>query len=154
MGRAGRAALVAAAGLFCARAVAAQASDGIPLRRTTVTVIDHLGSSQQEETIAVYFAGVLTGTLHVDAGHPDDSFTATVPLQPHLGFTLCGKLLKREPTGALSTHPIDNGGVLEGYGGATLAALTLGDVLFTLEDEAGQGLATVQQGPACTAAIS
>ena len=152
MGRPGRAALVAAAGLLLAGSAAAQ--DAPNLRRTTVTVIDHLGSAQQEETIAVYFAGVLAGTLHVDTGHPDDSFTAAVPLQPRLGFTLCGKLLKREPSGSLSTHPIDNGGVLEGYAGATLAALTLGDVLFTLEDEAGQGAATVQQGPACTAAIS
>ncbi len=152
MGRAGRAALVAAAGSLLAGPVAAQG--GPNLRRTTVTVIDHLGSSQQEETIAVYFAGVLTGTLHVDSNHPDDSFTATVPSQPQLGFTLCGKLLKREANGSLSTHPIDNGGVLEGYEGATLAALTLGDVLFTLEDEAGHGTGTVQQGPACTAAIS
>ena len=152
MRRAGRAALVAAAGLSLAGPAAAQ--NGPTLRRTTVTVIDHLGSAQQEETIAVYFAGVLSGTLHVDANHPDDSFTVTVPSQPQLGFTLCGKLLKREPNGGLSTHPIDNGGVLEGYEGATLAALTLGDVLFTLEDEAGQGTGTVQQGPACTAAIS
>ncbi len=154
MRRAGRVALGAAAGLLLAGPLAAQGLDAPNLRRTTVTVVDHLGLAQQDETIAVYFAGVLAGTLHVDQNHPNDSFVATVPLQPRLGFTLCGKLVKREPDGALSTHPIDNGGVLEGYEGATLAALTLGDVLFTLEDEAGQASHTVQQGPACTAAIS
>ncbi len=150
MGAAGRAAFVAAAGFL----LSAQAPEGPNLRRTTVTVVDHLGTAQQEETIAVYFAGVLAGTLHVDSNHPDDSFTASVPLQPKLGFTLCGKLLKREPGGELSTHPIDNGGTLEGYAGATLAALTLGDVLFTLDDEAARGTYTVSQGPACTAAVS
>ena len=154
MRRSGRAALVAAAGVFLAWPAAAQTPPGPNLRKTTVTVIDHLGAAQQEETIAVYFAGVLAGTLHVDAAHPDDSFVATVPAQDHLGFTLCGKLLKREAGGAFSTHPIDNGGTLEGYDGATLAALTLGDVLFTLQDEAEHGTSQVHQGPACTAAIS
>ena len=150
MRRAGRAALGAAAGLlFMAQVPAAQ-----ELRRTTVTVTDHLGSDQEEETIAVYFAGVLAGTLHVDASHPDDSFIATVPLRAKLGFTLCGKLLKREPNGSLSIHPIDNGGMLEGYEGATLVALTLRDVLFTLENEADSTGSTVQQGPACSAAVS
>lgn len=150
MCRTGRAALVAAAGLL----LIAQAPAAPEVRRTTVTVIDHLGSAQAEETIAVYFAGVLIGTLHVDPGHPDDSFIASVPLRPKLGFTLCGKLLKREADSSLSTHPIDNGGTLEGYEGATLAALTLGDVLFTLENEADPGSSTVQQGPACSAAVS
>ena len=148
MRRAGRAALVAAAGFCFAGPVLAQSG------RTTVTVIDHLGTFQKDETIAVYFAGVLAGTLHVDADHPDDSFTATVPLRSQLGFTLCGKLLKRDPDGTVSTHPIDNGGTLEGYEGATLAALTLGDVLFTLENEADSRTSTVQRGPACTAAVS
>ena len=124
------------------------------MRRATVTVSDHLGLGQQEETIAVYFAGVLGGTVHVDAAHPDDSFTATVQDQGTLGFTMCGKLLKREPDGSLSTHPIDNGGTLSGYAGATLDAITLGDVLFTLQDTAGGAQTTVQRGPACTAAVS
>ncbi len=149
----GRAALVAA-GMALAGNAAAQPPPGPSLRRTTVTVIDHLGSEQQEETIAVYFAGVLAGTLHVYVGHPDDSFVATIPLQSQLGFTLCGKLLKQGANGAPSTHPIDNGGTLDGYDNARLAALTLGDVLFTLEDETDRAVATVHQGPACTAAIS
>jgi hypothetical protein len=154
MGRTGRAALVAAAGLFLAGGLHAQSAPGTNLRRTTVTVIDRLGLGQQEETIAVYFAGVLAGTLHVDAAHPDDSFIATIPLQDKLGFTLCGKLMRREADGSLTPHPIDNGGTLAGYEGARLAALTMGDVLFSLEDEAGQAESTVQQGPACTAAVS
>ena len=122
--------------------------------RTTVTVSDHLSEGQQEETIAVYFAGVLAGTLHVAPGKPDDSFTATVPDQDHLGYTLCGKLLRRDEDGALTPHPIDNGGVLVGYAGKTLMAITLGDVLFSLQSEAADVTSTVQPGPACTAAVS
>ena len=153
MRRSGCAALVAAAGLLSG-AVAAQPTATPTLRRTTVTVVDQLGVDQQEEVIAVYFAGVLAGTLHVDPAHASDSFTATVPLQAELGFTLCGKLVKREKDGTLSTHPIDNGGVLSDYERASLAAVTLGDVLFTLHDEAERSAATVRAGPACTAAIS
>ena len=122
--------------------------------RTTVTVSDHLSVGQQEETIAVYFAGVLAGTLHVAPGKPDDSFTATVPDRDHLGYTLCGKLLRRDADGALTPHPIDNGGVLRGYAGQTLMAITLGDVLFSLQSEDADVSSTVQPGPACTAAVS
>ena len=116
--------------------------------------MDHLSPGQQEEVIAVYFAGVLAGTLHVSSGKPDDSFTATVPDRDHLGYTLCGKLMRREADGSLSSHPIDNGGVLRAYRGQTLAATTLGDVLFSLESQAPEVVSTVQQGPACTAAVS
>ena len=154
MRRTGRAALVAAAGLFLAATAHAQDTSGPTLRRTSVTVLDHLSQGQQEETIAVYFAGVLAGTVHIDATHPDDSFVATVPAQAKLGFTLCGRLIRREADGSLSTHLIDNGGTLEGYEGAKLAALTLGDVVFTLQDEAQQAEVTARAGPACTAAVS
>ena len=154
MRRTGRVALVAAVGLVLAVSARAQDSTGPNLRRTTVTVIDHLSQGQQEETIAVYFAGVLAGSVHIDANHPDDSFTVTVPLQARLGFALCGRLVRREADGSLSTHPIDNGGVLEGYEGAKLAALTLGDVVFTLQDEAEHAAITARAGPACTAAVS
>ena len=124
------------------------------VHRTTVTVSDHLSEGQEEETIAVYFAGVLAGTLHVNISKPDDSFTATIPDRDHLAFTLCGKLMKRGPDGALATHQIDNGGVLKGYSNQTLLATTLGDVLFSLQSEDPEVLTTVQPGPACTAAVS
>ena len=141
-------------GVLTCGPAAAQTAPDTPLRRTTITVNDHLGFGQREETIAVFFAGVLAGTLHVDAAHPNDSFTATVPLRPRLGFSLCGKLLRDGSDGSDPNHPIDNGGVLEDYDGASFAALTLGDVLFTLSDESGRAQATVQQGPACNAAVS
>ena len=119
-----------------------------------MTVEDHLGADQQEETIAVYLAGVLAGTLHVDAEHPDDSFVARVPAMATLPFALCGKLLRREADGTVSTHPIDNGGTLTGYEGGIWAAVTLGDVVFTLKDDAGQGLDSPSRNPACSAAVS
>ena len=97
---------------------------------------------------------MLAGTLHVSPGKPDDSFTATIPDRDHLGYTLCGKLMKREPDGSLSSHPIDNGGVLKGYGSQTLMATTLGDVLFSLQSEDPAVTSTVQPGPACSAAVS
>ena len=124
------------------------------LHRTTVTVSDHLSEGQEEETIAVYFAGVLTGTLHVTTAKPDDSFTATIPDRDHLAFTLCGKLMKRGPDGTLAPHQIDNGGVVKGYASQTLMATTLGDVLFSLQSEDSAVITTVQPGPACTAAVS
>ena len=148
MSRAGRAALVAAAGLLLAGSAVAQA------RRATITVVDHLGAGQQEETIAVYFAGVLAGTLHVDPSHLDDSFVVTVPVLDRLPFALCGKLLRREADGGVSTHPIDNGGTLTGYDGGTWAAMTLGDVVFSLQDDRGQGDSAVSAAPACSAAVS
>lgn len=148
MTRAGRVALVAAAGLLFAGSVAAQT------RGATITVIDHLGAGQQEETIAVYFAGVLAGTLHVDASHLDDSFVVTAPVLDRLPFALCGKLLRREANGSVSTHPIDNGGTLTGYDGGTWAAMTLGDVAFTLQDDGGRGDSTLSAAPACNAAVS
>jgi hypothetical protein len=149
MRRTGRAALVAAAGVLLSPVAGGQESP-----HTTVTVVDHLSTGQQEETIAVYFAGVLAGTLHVDASKPDDQFVAMVPARDHIGYTLCGKLLRREADGSLSTHPIDNGGVLAGYAGHTLAATTLHDVLFSLEDLQGDAGSTVRPGPSCTAAVS
>ena len=149
MERAGRVALAAAAGLLLAAPGFAQS-----LRRTTITVSDHLSAGQQDETIAVYLGGVLAGTLRVDAAHEDDRFTATVPLAERLPFALCGKLLRREADGSVSTHVIDNGGTLEGYEDGTWAAITLGDVAFTLEDENGRGESTYSAAPACSAAVS
>jgi hypothetical protein len=146
---AGRAALVAAAGFFLAGLAQAQ-----PASKATLTVVDHLSVGQQEETIAVYLAGFLAGTLHVDSAHPDDSFQAQVPAMPTLPFALCGKLLRRESDGTISSHPIDNGGNLTGYVGGTWAATTMGDVVFTLQDASGQGDSTVSAAPACSAAVS
>ena len=147
--RAGRAALVAAAALLLAGAACAQG-----VRRATITVVDHLSAGQQEETIAVYLAGVLAGTLHVDASHMDDSIVATVPVLDQLPFALCGKLVRRERDGGVTDHVIDNGGTLTGYEGGTWAAITLGDVAFTLQDEGGQGDSTYSAAPACSAAVS
>ena len=149
MTRASRVALVAAAGLLLADGAGAQQQ-----HRAMLTVADHLSAGQQEETIAVYLAGVLAGTLHVDASHMDDSFTATVPAMDKLPFTLCGKLLRRERDGSISNHPIDNGGTLTRYEGGTWAAITLGDVAFTLQDDSGHGDSTFSPAPACSAAVS
>ena len=146
---AGRVALVAAAGLLLAGPIGAQT-----VRRATITVADHLSAGQQEETIAVYLAGVLAGTLHVDASHMDDSFTATAPAMDNLPFALCGKLLRHQPDGSVSTHSIDNGGTLTGWQNGTWAAVTLGDVAFTLEDDSGKGDSTYSAAPACSAAVS
>lgn len=149
MARSGRVALVAAAG--CLVSCLASAQTG---QRAVLTVADHLGADQQEETIAVYFAGVLAGTLHVDPSHPDDRFMATVPAMDRLPFTLCGKLVRREADGTTTTHPIDNGGTLAGYEGGVWDATTIGDVLFSLHDETGLGEDTHSAGPACSAAVS
>ena len=154
MTSAGRAAFAAAAGLLLAGMAHAQTVSEPTLRRTTVKVVDHLGNDQQEESIAVYFAGALAGTLHVSPDHPDDSFSASVPVLAELNFALCGKLLKRRPDGGISTHLIDNGGRVESYNDSQLYALTLGDILFTLQDETGRAISTVRQGPACSAAVS
>ena len=142
-------ALFAAAGLLLAGLASAQ-----PVRKASLTVVDHLSAGQQEETIAVYLAGVLAGTLHVDPAHPDDSFEAQVPAMDNLPFSLCGKLLRRERDGSVSSHTIDNGGMLTGYEGGTWAAITLGDVVFTLEEDGGRGNSTVSAAPACSAAVS
>jgi hypothetical protein len=149
MGNSGRAVLVAAAGAFLASAALAQ-----PYRRAHITVVDHLSAGQQEETIAVYLGGVIAGTLHIDSEHPDDSFTADVPAMPRLPFALCGKLLRADEDGAVTIHPIDNGGTLTDFDGGSWAAITLGDVMFTLRDESGKGDSTVNPGPACSAAVS
>jgi hypothetical protein len=148
MKRPGRAALVAAAGFLLASA------GPIKAETASVTVVDQLSAGQQEETIAVYFAGRLAGTVHIDAAHPVDQFTATVEQMPHMPYTLCGRLLKREADGSVSTHPIDNGGVLGDIAGRTLFANTLGDKLFSLEGSEGAATGEVQSGPACVAATS
>jgi hypothetical protein len=146
MGRAGRVALVAAAGVVLA--VAAQAE------QESVTVVDKLSQGQKEETIAVYFAGRLAGTVHIDTAHPVDQFTATIPRLDRTPYTLCGKLIKQEPDGTESVHPIDNGGVLGDVAGRTLYANTINDVLFSLEGSEGPRSGEVRPGPACSAAIS
>ena len=148
MKRPGRAALVAAAGVFLATTVPSRAET------TTVTIVDQLSQDQQEETIAVYLAGRLSGTLHIDAAHPVDQFTATIEQAPHISYTLCGQLLKREADGSISTHPIDNGGRLGDIAGRTLFANTLGDKLFSLEGSEGAATGEVLAGPACAAATS
>ena len=124
MMRSGRVALVAAVGLLAARASAETAS---------VTVVDRLSVGQQEETIAVYFAGHLAGTVHIDTAHPEDEFTATIERAPNTTYALCGRLLRREADGSISTHRIDNGGVLGDVAGRTLFANILNDKLFSLE---------------------
>ncbi len=143
----GRAALVAAAGWFLSAAAALAAP-------ATVTVIDRLSSGQQEETIGVYFDGRPVGTLHITTDHPADSFTATLDSVQHLNYTLCGTLKRLGPGGEIVTHRIDNSGSLGDVGGHTLAATTLGDVLFSLEDTQGGAPGQVHPGPACAAAVS
>ena len=86
--------------------------------------------------------------------HPNDSFVATVPLAERLPFTLCGKLLRQEADGSVSTHPIDNGGMLTNYADARLDALTIRDVIFSFADPAGQAEIAPAPGPACSAAVS
>ena len=152
MARAGHAVFVAGA-LLASMLPAAPCRAQAP-QQVTVTVADHLGAGQQEETITVYFDGVAAGTLHVDQTHLSDQLQADLPAQPSIGFTLCGRLLRRESDGSVSTHPIDNGGVLTGYAGASLAAVTLGDVLFALQDDRGRATTDVRPGPSCTAAMS
>jgi hypothetical protein len=147
MTRPGRAALVAAAGLFLAATAHADT--------VSVTVVDRLSAGQQEETIAVYFSGHFAGTVHIDPDHPDDSFTATIERAPETPYTLCGRLLRREADGRISVHPIDNTGVLRDVAGQTLYANTLGDVLFSLQTaEGGTAPSDVRPGPACDAIIA
>ncbi len=148
MKRPGRAALVAAAGFLLAAATPTRAET------VSVTVMDHLSEGQQEETITVYFAGQRAGTVHIDTDHPDDQFTATIERMAHTPYTLCGQLLKREADGSVSTHRIDNGGMLGDIAGRTLFANTLGDVLFSLEGTEGAATGEVRKGPACDSVIS
>ena len=152
MARAGHAAFLA--GVLLAPMLPAASCQAQAPQLATVTVADHLGAGQQEETITVYFDGVAAGTLHVDPARPNDQLQANLPVQPSIGFTLCGRLLRRESDGSVSTHPIDNGGVLTGYAGASLAAVTLGDVLFALQDDKGRATTDIRPGPSCTAAVS
>jgi hypothetical protein len=147
MRRPGRAALVAAAGCFLASAA-------LKAETVSVTVIDKLSEGQVEETIAVFFAGHLAGTLHIDTNHPEDQFTASIERAPHTQYTLCGRLLRQEPDGSISTHPIDNGGLLGDIAGRTLFANTHADKLFSLEGSEGAATGEVQAGPACAAATS
>ncbi|MEJ1976566.1 MAG: hypothetical protein WDN49_11140 [Acetobacteraceae bacterium] len=64
---------------------------------TTVTVTDMLSPGQQEETIGVYFAGRLAGTLHIDTAHPSDSFTTSIEPAARTDYALCGRLLRAGP---------------------------------------------------------
>ena len=122
---------------------------------SAVTVIDHLSAGQQEETIAVFFAGHLAGTLHIDQAHPDDTFTAALDGAGRIHYTLCGLLRRREPDGTVSEHRIDNGGELDAVSGGSYAALTLDDKLFALVDAVtGMGAQSLTPGPACAAAVS
>jgi hypothetical protein len=147
MMRTGRAALVAAAGWLLPFAAA-------HAEPVTVTVLDELSTGQQEETIGVYFAGRLAGTLHISAAHPLDSFTTTIDHTQHLDYTLCGTLLRLGPGGEVVTHRIDNSGTLGDVAGRTLAAITLNNVLFALEDTKSAPVGQVHPGPACAAAVS
>lgn len=148
MKRPGRAALVAAAGFLLASATPTWAE------LVSVTVVDRLSEGQQEETIAVYFAGHLAGTVHVDPDHPDDEFTAHIERDSQTSYTLCGRLLKREPDGRIAIYPIDNGGMLGDIAGRTLFANTKGDVIFSLEGSEGAATGQVLPGPACAPATS
>ena len=118
----------------------------------SVTVVDRLSQGQQEETIAVYFTGKLAGTVHIDAGHPEDQFTATIERSAHVPYTLCGRLVSLEADGRTTIHPIDNGGLLGDVAGRTLYANTLGNVLFSLQDSDSVG--QVSPGPACDAVVA
>ena len=130
-------------------------SAAIHAQTAAVTVVDHLSAGQQEETIAVFFAGHLAGTLHIDQSHPEDSFTASLDGAGHIHYTLCGLLRRAAPDGVISEHRIDNGGELDATSGGHYAALTLDDRLFALVDaDTGDGALNLTPGPACAAAIS
>lgn len=120
----------------------------------SVTVQDRLSIGQQEETIAVFFAGRLVGTLHVGPDHATDSFTAPLNAFGIVDYTLCGRLLRRDQDGSISVHPIDNSGRLRTAAGHSLSAFTQGDVLFRLQDDDTGDQGTVTPGPACSAAVS
>lgn len=147
MRRPGRAALVAAAGWLLP--IAAARAEPV-----TVTVFDRLSAGQQEETIGVYFAGRLAGTLHIDTEHPSDSFITTIDHSQRLDYTLCGTLLRRGAGGEVVTDRIDNSGTLGDVAGRTLGAINLNNVLFALEDLQGAPPGEVHAGPACAAAVS
>ena len=148
MRRSGRVALVAAAGFLLAALASASAET------TSVTVIDRLSDGQLEETIAVYFAGRLAGTVHIDKTHPEDQFTATIERMAHTPYTLCGKLVRQEADGSQTVHPIDNSGLLGDVSGRTLFANTIGNVLFSLEGTEGGATGEIRPGPACSAAVA
>ena len=116
-----------------------------------ITITDHLSAGQVEETLAVFLAGQLAGTLNVDASHPDDAFTAGVSGE-RVGYALCGLLRRQQAGGTVTNHRIDNGGTLLVRPGGYYAALTLNDVTFGLTDE--DGGRDIIPGPACTAVVS
>ena len=148
MRRSGRAALVAAAGVLLAATLPAGAET------TSVTVVDRLSEGQKEETITVYFAGRMAGTVHIDSAHPEDQFTATIERMDHTPYTLCGKLVRQEADGSETVHPIDNSGLLGDVAGRTLFANTIGNVLFSLQGTEGGASGEVRPGPACAAAVA
>ena len=134
--------------------IAAGLVGGLPAHALDITVADRLSPGQQEETIAVFFSGVLMGTLHVGPGTPSDSFVAPVSVLGSVSYTLCGKLLRREADGSVSSHSIDNGGRLRTAPGHTLDAVTRGDVLFLLQDSETGEEGEITPGPVCSAAVS
>ena len=146
MRRSRRVALLVAAGwLLAVFPVPVRAQDA------GVTFLDELGEGQVDEIIAVWTEGRLLGTLHVSPDHPHDSFTA--PVEPGvLSYSLCGILRRRGANGMSSSHVIDNGGRVAVRPGLMLRAMTMGDVVFSLEADGVPS--EIGDTQVCPAAIS
>ena len=87
----------------------------------SVTIVDQLSAGQQEENDCGLSRRHAGGDAAYRRRSPDRSVhCGRMSGPPHLHYTLCGRLLRRELDGSVSTHRIDNGGVLGGRGGADL----------------------------------
>lgn len=113
----------------------ASAATGEARAQATFRVHDHLDPREVEETTLLYVNRQLVRTIHLDAGHPDEVVSVTVPDPAGPTYTLCGRITIREPDGGEAVREVDGTGTLTDVADRDFDAIAAADfTLFFLTD--------------------
>lgn len=115
-GLAGLAATILALPLGTARAAPRSTS-------VTLTLVDETDPAEVREATTIFINGQLAATFNLDAQHPRETKTVTIPAAQHYDYALCGRITIRRPDGQTETHVLDDGASLANVDGETLEAL-------------------------------
>ncbi|HTW27426.1 MAG TPA: hypothetical protein VME92_09895 [Acetobacteraceae bacterium] len=120
-------------------------------------ITDGMDRREVEESVAIYIDRKLAGNFRLDAAHPQDALTVTLPAAASYEYAMCGRVLVRTPDGSVESRRVDTTGTIFDPDGRTFAALTVGFTHFYLGDATPGRLPTrveIEQGPGCTPVVS
>ncbi len=107
-------------------------------------VSDETDPLEIAEDTALFVNGVMVAHFSLDATHPADSFSVSIPVAPRYDYALCGHITLRLPNGQTAMHIVDSAATLPTLNGRSFQLLAAANfTLFYMADQS----ATVQEMP-------